>query len=108
MGRTDIFHHNFTTQTSLFMKALIVLFLQATGLVWPFGRVFSYSFYMDKPIQGVSSDLMSSLAIILDFIQALKVSRSVCTDFTRIQSQLPKCFFYKDCNDIVLVLLLLH
>lgn len=93
------------------MQAFIMLFLQASGLVWFLGRVFSFSFYTDKPMQGVSSDLgdiITSLAIISDFIQALKVSRSVCTDFTGIQSQLPKCFSYKDSNDIVLVLLLLH
>lgn len=111
MGVKDTFHHNFTTQTSLFMQAFTTLFPQASGLVWLFGQVFSFSFYTDKPIEGVSSDLgdiTGSLAIISDFIQALKVSRSVCTDFTGIQRQLPKCFSYKDSNDIVLFLLLLH
>lgn len=70
-----------------FYAAFVMLFLQASGLVWLLGGLFSFSFYTDKLIGGVSSDLgdiRTSLAIISGLSQALKVSSSVCTDITGI------------------------
>lgn len=91
-------------------SALVVVWGTRVSLAF-LGGVFSFAFYTDMLTQGVSSDLgdvPTGLVIISDFIQALKVSSSVCTDISGIWSWLPRCLSYKDSNDIVLLSLLLQ